>query len=67
MQAAKPQSTFHRMGLPIAIVVLLAVLMLPTPVDLSSAGHRMIGILIFSVIIWITEADSYPVSSGIII
>ena len=67
MTQAKPQSTFHKMGLPIAILVLLAVLALPTPADLSSAGHRMIGILIFSVIIWMTEAVSYPVSSGIII
>ncbi len=47
--------------------MLIAVLALPTPPDLSSAGHRMIGILIFSVIIWMTEAVSYPVSSGIII
>ena len=67
MPQGKPQSTFHKMGLPIAILVLIAVLALPTPPDLSSAGHRMIGILIFSVIIWMTEAVSYPVSSGIII
>ena len=51
MQTTKQESKLRKMGLPIAILVLIAVLALPTPPDLSSAGHRMIGILIFSVII----------------
>ncbi|MCI6752435.1 MAG: anion permease, partial [Selenomonas bovis] len=54
------------MGLPLGILVLIAIMALPTPPELSTAGHRMLAILVFSVVIWMTEAVSYPVSSGII-
>lgn len=54
------------MGLPLAFIVLALILLVPTPPDLSSAGHRMLGLLVFSVIIWITEAVSYPVSAAVI-
>lgn len=54
------------MGLPLALIVLALILLVPTPPDLSSAGHRMLGVLVFSVIIWITEAVSYPVSAAVI-
>lgn len=54
------------MGLPLAFIVLAFILLVPTPPDLSSAGHRMLGVLVFSVIIWITEAVSYPVSAAVI-
>lgn len=53
-------------GLPLAFIVLALILLVPTPPDLSSAGHRMLGVLVFSVIIWITEAVSYPVSAAVI-
>lgn len=53
-------------GLPAALLVLAVILALPTPPDLSTAGHRMLGILLFSVIIWMTEAVSYPVSAAVI-
>lgn len=53
-------------GLLAGIVVLVAILMLPTPATLSTAGHRMLGILVFSVILWMSEAVSYPVSAAII-
>ena len=54
------------MGLPLGILVLIAIMALPTPPELSTAGHRMLAILVFSVIIWMTEAVAYPVSAGII-
>lgn len=54
------------MGLPIGILVLILLLLIPTPPELSTAGHRMLAILVFSVIIWMTEAVAYPVSAGII-
>lgn len=54
------------MGLPLAFIILALILLVPTPPDLSSAGHRMLGVLVFSVIIWITEAVSYPVSAAVI-
>ena len=55
-----------RYGLLWGILVLAGVLLLPTPANLPTAGHRMLGILIFSVVIWMTEAVSYPVSAAII-
>jgi anion transporter len=42
------------------------VLLLPTPDDLSVAGHRALAILAFAVICWVTEAVSFSVSAFII-
>lgn len=56
-----------RYGLLIALVILLAFIFLPTPAGLPVAGQRMLGILLFSIIIWMTEAVSYPVSAAIIL
>lgn len=53
-------------GLLIAFLVLAAIFAFPTPAELPTAGHRMLGILVFAVIIWITEAVSYPVSAAIL-
>jgi len=39
---------------------------LPTPAGLPVAGHRMLSILVFAVIVWMTEAVSYPVSAAVI-
>ncbi len=49
-----------------AFVVLAAIWMMPTPDGLSVAGQRAVGILAFAVIVWVTEAVSYPVSALII-
>src|SRR5215510_13209918 len=46
-------------GLYIAAIALLAVLALPLPEGLPVAGHRMLAILVFAVIVWISEAVSY--------
>lgn len=56
-----------RYGLIIALLVLAIIAFLPTPTGLTVAGQRMLGILVFSVIIWMTEAVTYPVSAAIII
>ena len=67
-KAAAPEgsSLMKRVGLPLALVVFFAVLMLPTPAGLVPAGHRMLAVLCFAVVIWITEAVSYPVSAAVI-
>ncbi|WP_083383957.1 DASS family sodium-coupled anion symporter [Cupriavidus sp. USMAHM13] len=67
-KAGKPaaQSTAARAqpwGLYAAAVALLAVLALPLPADLPVAGHRMLAILAFAVVVWITEAVSYEASA----
>ena len=57
----------HRLGLPIGlwvgIAALIGVLLLPLPSDLPVAGHRVLAILAFAVVIWITEAVSYEASA----
>ena len=53
-------------GLLAAVAALVVVLLLPTPPDLPVAGHRMLAILAFAVIVWMTEAVDYAVSAIVI-
>lgn len=53
-------------GLILAVVALIAMLLVPTPAGLPVAGHRMLAILIFAVIVWMTEAIDYAVSAIVI-
>lgn len=59
-------SWFKRGGLLAAIVALGIVLLLPAQAGLPPAGQAMLGILIFSVILWMTEAVDYAVSALVI-
>lgn len=49
--------------LAVAFAVLAVIWLIPTPDGLSVAGQRAVGILAFAVIVWVTEAVSYPVSA----
>ena len=60
------ESFIKRFGLIIAFIALIVVISLPTPAGLPIAGHRMLGILSFSVIVWMTDAISYTVSAAVI-
>lgn len=62
----KRRTTAQNIGLILAFIVLGAILLLPTPETLSTGGHRMIGILAFAIILWMTSAVSYPVSATMI-
>ena len=53
-------------GLLLAVAVLAVIPLLPTPADLPVAAHRMLAILGFAVIIWMTEAIDYAVSAVVI-
>ena len=53
-------------GLWLALVVLVALCLLPTPAGLPVAGHRMLALLAFAVIVWMTEALDYSVSAVVI-
>jgi sodium-dependent dicarboxylate transporter 2/3/5 len=53
-------------GLVLGAAALIAVLLLPTPAGLPVAGHRMLAILLFAVIVWMTEAIDYAVSAVMI-
>lgn len=56
----------QNIGLVLAFLVLGIILALPSPDTLSTGGHRMIGILAFAIILWMSSAVSYPVSATII-
>ena len=56
-----------RSGLIIGFAVLFVICLLPSQQGLPVAGQRMIGLLVFSVIVWMTESVSYPVSAAMII
>jgi len=53
-------------GLLLAITALAVALALPTSAGLPVAGHRMLAILVFAVIVWMTEAVDYAVSAIVI-
>ena len=53
-------------GLIVAVAVMVAILLLPTPATLPVAGHRMLAILAFAVIVWMTETLDYAVSAVVI-
>jgi anion transporter len=56
-----------RYGLIISVAVLLGIILMPAPEGLTVAGQRMIAMLIFSIIIWMTETVTYPISAAIIL
>ena len=62
----KPSWIATNWGLLLALAAMIAVLLLPTPAGLTVAAHRMLAILTFAVIVWMTEAIDYAVS-GIVI
>ena len=62
----KARTTIQNIGLILAFIVLGSILLLPTPETLSTGGHRMIGVLAFAIILWMTSAVSYPVSATMI-
>ena len=62
-KSEKKESFGKKYGLILALIAMAIVYLFPTPVDLPTQGHRLIGILVFAVIIWMTEGVSYPVSA----
>jgi anion transporter len=65
-QIRQPSWIASNWGLLLAIAALIGVLLLPTPESLPVAGHRMLAILVFAVIVWMTEALDYAVSAVVI-
>jgi len=64
--AAKPGWLRSNWGVLLAVAALVTVILLPTPEGLSIAGQRMLAILAFAVIVWMTEALDYAVSAVVI-
>lgn len=67
MEQSQDRTLAQKIGLPLAFAVLFAIIMLPTQEGLTVAGQRMLALLVFSVILWMTEAVSYAVSAWIIL
>ncbi|MGM9948681.1 MAG: SLC13 family permease [Lysinibacillus sp.] len=69
--AAQIQETQKRnlkpLWITLAFATLIIITLLPNNGDLPVAGQRGLAILAFAVILWVTEAVSYPVSSAMII
>ncbi|MEJ7541468.1 SLC13 family permease [Staphylococcus intermedius] len=63
----KQGATFKPLWFILSFVALIAVLLMPTPASLPFMGKAALAILAFAVILWVTEAVSYPVSATIII
>src|SRR5579862_1804254 len=53
-------------GLGLAIAVLVAILLMPTPAGLPIAGHRMLAIFGFAVVVWVSEALEYAISAAVV-
>ena len=51
----------------LAFIALITIVLLPASGDLPVVGQRALAILAFAVILWVTEAVSYPVSSAMIL
>ncbi|MCL1698610.1 MULTISPECIES: DASS family sodium-coupled anion symporter [unclassified Lysinibacillus] len=66
-EQAKPKRNLKPLWIGLAFASLIIITFLPNSGDLPIAGQRALAILAFAVILWVTEAVSYPVSSAMII
>ncbi|MGE7929777.1 DASS family sodium-coupled anion symporter [Lysinibacillus xylanilyticus] len=66
-EQAKPKRNLKPLWIGLAFALLIIITFLPNSGDLPVAGQRALAILAFAVILWVTEAVSYPVSSALII
>lgn len=53
-------------SLLLSLVILMVILLLPLPEGLPLAGKRGLAVLAFAIMLWVTEAVSYPVSAAFI-
>jgi len=63
---APARETVNLPGLLAALAALTVVMLLPRPEGLPVAGQIMLGLLLFSVILWVTEAVDYAISAVLI-
>jgi len=63
---APARTRVHLIGLLAALAGLVLVVLLPRPAALPLAEQIMLGLLLFSVILWMTEAVDYAISAVLI-
>ena len=61
--ADAPKSPLKLIGLLVGVAALVAIVAMPQPAGLSVAGQHMLGIFVFAVVIWMTEAVDYAASA----
>ena len=64
---AATQSTRKLFLLVLSFALMIGIALMPQPSGLTIVGQRVLAVLVFAVIIWISEAVSYPVSGILII
>ncbi|MGG2057635.1 DASS family sodium-coupled anion symporter [Lysinibacillus pakistanensis] len=67
LQQAGEKRNLKPLWIALAFSSLIIIIFLPNNGDLPVAGQRALAILAFAVILWVTEAVSYSVSSAMII
>jgi anion transporter len=63
LRADAPKSPLKLIGLLVGAAALVAIVAMPQPAGLSVAGQHMLGIFVFAVVIWMTEAVDYAASA----
>lgn len=67
MDESKKKMNLNPLWIGLAFTVLIIITFWPNSGNLSVAGQRSLAILGFAVILWVSEAVSYPVSAAMII
>lgn len=67
MATTKEKKNLKGLWIGLAFAALIIITLLPASESLPVAGQRALAILAFAVILWVTEAVSYPVSAAMII
>ncbi|BAQ09803.1 anion transporter [Bacillus sp. OxB-1] len=63
----KSKRNLKPLWIALAFAALIVIVLLPNHQELPVAGQRALAILAFAVILWMTEAVTYPVSAAMII
>lgn len=61
--AGTQRSSIRIWSLLVAVAALVGIVAMPQPQGLSVAGQHMLGIFVFAIVIWMTEAVEYAASS----
>ncbi|HIX44524.1 MAG TPA: anion permease [Candidatus Kurthia intestinigallinarum] len=67
MSEKKEKKNLKGLWIALAFLALIIITFLPNNGDVPIAGQRSLAILAFAIILWVTEAVSYPVSAAMII
>ena len=62
-----PKRNLKPLWIILAFVAMFTIVLIPNGGDLPVVGQRALAILAFAVILWVTEAVTYPVSSAMIL